>query len=92
MERFRLNQWRVKVDGEDQAIFTTRNCSAEEAMAIAVAMYGKGVTELEDEDFIRQDLTHAQLHVADPKYCALCGSYADSHDEKCSAAPKEEVA
>lgn len=80
-----INQWRVRVGSEDMAMFTSKEVTNRDVvMAIAVATFGDGVTELEDEGYIRQHLTNQQAHIADPKSCAECGEYDGVHEEGCS--------
>jgi hypothetical protein len=50
----------VKVDGKEMEMFTPTSCDKETAMAIAVATFGSGITELVDEGHIRVALTNAQ--------------------------------
>lgn len=83
MEHFKLNQWSVTVNGGEQPLFTSLLCSEEEAMAIAVSMYGPTIIALKDEGSFRQSLTNPQLHIANRNVCADCGAYK-SHDENCS--------
>lgn len=80
-----LTQWAVKVNSEYMGMFTPLACDSETAMAIAVATWGHGVSELIDEGTIRQELTSLQFHVADSKNCAECGEY-ESHSGVCSKA------
>ncbi len=82
MEKFSINQWKVTVGGSDMAMFTVISATEEQAMAIAVATFGDGVTGLFDEGITHQSLNNAQLHVADTKTCAECGSYK-THDDDC---------
>jgi hypothetical protein len=63
MERFTLIQWRVRVDGQDMSMFTPAGCDSETALAIAIATFGQGVKELENEGAISVTLTHSQLEL-----------------------------
>ena len=63
MERFVLIQWRVRVGAEDMGMFTPAGCDPETALAIAVATFGQGVKELENEGAISVTLTHSQLEL-----------------------------
>jgi hypothetical protein len=91
MDNFKLTQWAVTVNGEENAMFTPLSCDEETAMAIAVETFGSKVEKLVDEGAVKCSLTNEQYHIANPDNCRECG-YNREHDERCGQLAYERMA